>query len=221
MFKLPKNKLLVTVLSLSIILNFYLYFNYVKTFKDVETNVLETYILPNFLRRYRDAGFKNTFVPTKSPFGGQGMEYTKITTSYLSNAYLQKFGSPHPAIDIVPTKKYYKESIAYRLSRGYTVVLATHNGTVNYLYDENGANYIIVTNPTNTLRTMYVHLKAAYVTTGQSVVAGQPIGIMGSTGRSTGPHVHYAVQTKEDGRNWKYQNPTLYIQQLGPTLPLR
>lgn len=213
MFKPPKNTLLVSILTLSVSINIFLFFTYVKPYKDIETNVLETYILPAFLYRYREAGFENTFIPNKSPFGGVGMEFTDVTTYYLSNDYLQKFGMPHPAVDIVPSENYYKNSNAYKLSRRYPVVMATHNGTVEYLYDEAGANYIIITNATDTLRTIYVHLQAAYVNTGQTVVAGQPIGIMGSTGRSTGPHLHYAIQIKDENGDWKYQNPMLYINQ--------
>lgn len=210
---LQKNKLLVSILTLSVTINFLMFFTYVKPYKDIETNVLETYLLPTFLYAYREAGFQNTIIPSKSPFGGTSMEYTDVTTTYLSLEYLQKFGAQHPAIDIVPSKNYYQESTAYKLSRRYPVVFATHNGTVEYLYDESGANYIIITNITQTLRTIYVHLEAAYVNTGQTVVAGQPIGIMGSTGKSTGPHLHYAVQTKDSNGDWKYQNPMLYIQQ--------
>ena len=44
------------------------------------------------------------------------------------------------------------------------------------------------------LRTRYAHLRKILVKTGQQLVHRQKIGLLGSTGRSTGPHVHYEVR---------------------------
>ena len=55
------------------------------------------------------------------------------------------------------------------------------------------------------LTTMYAHQTSAYVKSGQTVKAGQTIGTVGSTGWSTGPHLHYEVRidgTAYDPRGW-------------------
>jgi murein DD-endopeptidase MepM/ murein hydrolase activator NlpD len=48
------------------------------------------------------------------------------------------------------------------------------------------------------IATLFGHLSAIGVQPGQIVTAGQPLGRVGSTGRSTGPHLHYEI--RKDGR---------------------
>jgi len=60
----------------------------------------------------------------------------------------------------------------------------------------------------NGYTTWYAHLKNIYVRSGQTVTKGQAIGQMGSTGRSTGPHLHFELRK---GVKWGTQvNPRLY-----------
>ena len=42
--------------------------------------------------------------------------------------------------------------------------------------------------------TLYAHLSRVEVTKGQQLAAGDAVGLLGSTGRSTGPHLHYEVR---------------------------
>lgn len=58
----------------------------------------------------------------------------------------------------------------------------------------------------NKYQTLYAHLSAIKVKVGQKVSAGVPIGRIGSTGRSTGPHLHYEVRLKD-----KPLNPNLFL----------
>jgi murein DD-endopeptidase MepM/ murein hydrolase activator NlpD len=68
---------------------------------------------------------------------------------------------------------------------GGTVIMAQwYGGYGNYILIDHGGGY----------STGYGHLSAIYVTTGQSVQRGQAIGAVGSTGQSTGPHLHFEVR---------------------------
>lgn len=73
--------------------------------------------------------------------------------------------------------------------------------------DESGARgrYIIIEHP-NGLQTWYMHLSKIQVDVGESVDRGEQIALLGSTGRSTGPHLHFQV-VKQD----KPINPLPYI----------
>jgi murein DD-endopeptidase MepM/ murein hydrolase activator NlpD len=55
--------------------------------------------------------------------------------------------------------------------------------------------------------TRYAHLAKALVKVGQNISRGDVLGIVGSSGRSTGPHLHYEVRVDD-----KAQNPMRYIE---------
>ncbi len=83
-------------------------------------------------------------------------------------------------------------------------VYATHRGVVQVTPNSVPAgNHIWVRN--DRYKTGYAHLKSFAVETGQVVERGQLIGYIGSTGQSSGPHLHYHVW--KDGVN---QNPLEY-----------
>lgn len=61
-----------------------------------------------------------------------------------------------------------------------------------------------------TLYTLYAHLEAVLVAPGQIVNAGDPIGLVGNTGRVSGPHVHFEVRLGENRYRATY-NPLLWM----------
>lgn len=86
-------------------------------------------------------------------------------------------------------------------------VLAAGSGTVTTAERSSvRGNYIIVRHP-NGLETWYMHLDSLDVNAGDQVEQGEQIGKMGSTGRSTGPHLHFQVV-----KNNQTVNPLPYVQ---------
>ncbi|MDP5276667.1 M23 family metallopeptidase [Chengkuizengella axinellae] len=86
-------------------------------------------------------------------------------------------------------------------------VYAAANGTISYTgYDRIYGNQITI-NHSNGVLTRYMHLNKILVQSGEKVEKGQKIGLVGSTGRSTGPHLHYEIV-----KNGQRQNPMEYIQ---------
>jgi LysM repeat protein len=77
-----------------------------------------------------------------------------------------------------------------------TNVLASQQGRVVYAgYRGNYGKTVIISHPLG-YRTLYGHLDRIFVKQGQNVRQGQPIGSMGNTGRSTGPHLHFEVHQR-------------------------
>lgn len=77
--------------------------------------------------------------------------------------------------------------------RAGTPVLATGSGRVTFAGREGSYGNMVELDHGDGLRTRYAHLLNIAVTRGQVVAEGSIVGYMGSTGRSTGPHVHYEV----------------------------
>ena len=96
---------------------------------------------------------------------------------------------------------------------GGTTIMAVKAGTVvtstalrysNGQYKSYG-NYVVIDHHDGTM-TLYAHMQSRSVSSGQSVSQGQQIGLVGSTGNSTGNHLHFEVWV--GGRR---TNPTAYL----------
>lgn len=72
-------------------------------------------------------------------------------------------------------------------------VVAVAAGVVTYSKDRFGYGRTVEINHGNGYVTRYAHNEKALVQVGETVQKGQPIALMGSTGRSTGPHLHFEV----------------------------
>jgi len=85
-------------------------------------------------------------------------------------------------------------------------ILATAAGVVTWAGKRYGYGQLVEINHGNDLVTRYGHAREILVKVGDRVEPGQKVALMGSSGRSTGPHVHYEVL-----KNGKQINPTKYV----------
>lgn len=88
----------------------------------------------------------------------------------------------------------------------YTPIYATAPGVISYAGVRSGYGNCVEIDHGNGFKTRYAHLAAFSVGVGQRVAVGQRIASMGSTGRSTGPHLHYEVWV-----NGRAQNPNRFL----------
>jgi len=98
--------------------------------------------------------------------------------------------------------------MAGRISQGYwyghlAIDIAAAKGTPIYAVDNGyvstaqwsdvGYGRMVIINHGNGTQTLYAHMSTYYVSAGEAVQRGQLVGICGSTGNSTGPHLHFEV----------------------------
>lgn len=137
---------------------------------------------------------------------------TNITTTYdggtftwpcpSSNTISSEYGNRmHPILGV----NQFHNGIDIAASTG-SAILAAYTGTVvGSGYNSSMGNYVMIDHGDG-LYTIYMHASALYVSTGQNVTKGDTIAAVGSTGRSTGPHLHFGVRL-----NGSYVNPHNYV----------
>jgi murein DD-endopeptidase MepM/ murein hydrolase activator NlpD len=100
--------------------------------------------------------------------------------------------------DYSPDTGHYAIDIGGQLNNG---VFASDGGVIVYAgWNDYGYGNVIVIDHGNGWQTLYAHLNSISVACGQSVSQGQVIGLLGSTGRSTGPHLHFEMRSDTYGR---------------------
>ena len=145
---------------------------------------------------------------------------SKATTSYsgaVTSTYSGgKLGWPCPSSSRITSQYGYRILFGVRdfhtgidigAVMGSNIVAAESGTVILAAYGWNGGygNYIIL-NHGNGVTTRYAHASALYVSAGQSVSKGQVIAAVGTTGNSTGPHLHFEVRI-----NGSHQNPLNYL----------
>ena len=126
------------------------------------------------------------------PSRGSGNLAWPTSGGYVSSQQGQRWGKSHKGIDIARP--------------GNLTIKAADNGKVVSAGWDGGYGNKIVIDHQNGVRTVYAHLSSIGVSVGQAVSQGSAIGVMGSTGNSTGVHLHFEVY-----QNGALQNPLSYL----------
>lgn len=139
------------------------------------------------------------------------------SASYISSGYGPRGGTFHYGVDIADPNAKAGKAVAIVAAAAGTVRIAsnicTHNYGKHYNCGCNGGygNYVVIDHG-NGLLSYYGHMSRALVRTGQRVSQGQVIGIMGSTGFSTGPHCHFEIRVNNgQSRSMAARNPMNYV----------
>ena len=142
---------------------------------------------------YHDSGYwakTNSKTHVYVPFKGALPEYDikdfqkpaegRLTSIY---GYRPKFGRFHYGIDL-------------RLSKGDTVKCVLPGVVTRAGYETGGYGRYIVVTHAGDVETLYGHLSSALVSPGDRLEAGNPVGLGGTTGNATGPHLHFETRVK-------------------------
>lgn len=120
--------------------------------------------------------------------------YTEITSPYGMRLHpILKQRKMHTGVDIGAPMS--------------ATIVAADSGKVIHAGWMGGYGQVLVVDHGNGISTLYAHQSAFLVSNGQTVNRGDPIGKVGSTGWSTGPHLHFEVRI-----NGSYTDPMPYIQ---------
>ncbi|KOR75919.1 peptidoglycan DD-metalloendopeptidase family protein [Paenibacillus solani] len=113
-----------------------------------------------------------------------------VSSPRITSPYGHRWGRTHEGIDMV----------------GGSSIKAAASGRVVFAGRQNGYGNVVIVDHGNGYRTLYGHMSKISVRNGQSVGQGSQLGVMGSTGRSTGKHLHFEVQ-----KNGVARNPMKYL----------
>ncbi len=131
-------------------------------------------------------GTKNK--PTTMAFG----VFANPTRGKLSSRFGKRWGKSHTGVDIAAPKG--------------TDIKSADGGTVIFSGTQNGYGKLVIVDHGNGYKTYYGHCSELDVKKGEKVAQGQVIAKVGSTGRSTGNHLHFEVRIKD-----KPVNPLQYV----------
>ena len=145
----------------------------------VEENILNENVLVEPIATVVHRGSKNPY------YDGVSFLERPVDGGYISSYYGEdRVNSYHKGLDI-----------AENLGED---IIASFEGKVIYAgYNDGGYGNLVIVQHSDDMKTYYAHLSEIYVSLNQEVKKGEIIGAVGSTGYSTGPHLHFELRINE------------------------
>lgn len=150
-----------------------------------------------------------TYVPTTKPSGTDTTPSTQAPSSSGWIKPLRSYTITSPfGMRVHPISGVYKmhEGVDLSAPQGTPIYAARSGKVTTTSFQAGGAGYYVSINHGDGFSSVYMHMTHYIVKPGDYVNAGQVIGYVGSTGGSTGPHLHFGI-----AYNGSYVNPMNYI----------
>lgn len=136
------------------------------------------------------------------------VEEIKNIGSISASGFLRPLDKKHPITSYFgPRWGKMHKGLDYGCQLNQTPIVAAKSGTVEVSkFGFPGSGFggygnVVLINHGGGVKTLYAHLSSRSVQAGQTVSQGQQVGICGSTGRSTGPHLHFEIRTTSGNVN--------------------
>lgn len=128
---------------------------------------------------------------------------------YLETLQAVPLGTPVPGtitsrfgrrIDPINSRVAFHSGVDIKNDRGTRIVAPADGKVVSQGHTRGYGNFVEIDHGNN-FRTRYLHMQKSLVKRGDILKRGEPIGLLGNTGRSTGPHLHYEIKYKDKNIN--------------------
>ena len=160
---------------------------------------MATYVAPTTETTTAASGSSSTTTTTTTTTTASSGATWLVPCSYTS--ITSPFGYRVAPTTVAST---YHQGVDLDTGTGWPV-WATRAGIAYTAYGSSAGNYVTIDHQDG-FKSVYMHLSAFSVSSGTIVSAGQQIGLTGSTGVSTGDHLHFGISY-----NGVYVNPCLYV----------
>ena len=150
--------------------------------------------------REQTLGVLDSVLTDSRYYSGKVIAGRPITWGWMSSPYGYR-------VDPISGKRAWHAGVDFA-GRAGSDVIAVASGVVTFAGNRSGYGMLVEISHGDGYVTRYGHHESLAVKTGQIVKQGQVIGAMGSSGRSTGPHVHFEVL-----KNGRHVDPSKYVAQ--------